>query len=569
MNYATYCPEDDRIRLYVGRVPRDEYEKLRAEGWTSTPKQDCDFVATWTPSREATALSYCDSGEIEDEDQSPEDRAADRAERFSGYRDKRLDEACGHADRYESVPSAHGYQSQAKADRMAARHDRIGGKAVSQWDKAEYWQQRTAGVISHALYVSSPAVRMGRIKTIEADLRKELKWLEEYRAKHARWTATAAEQDAEKAHKMAYHMANCYDHSYDYQHPRPESMPSHMRERGTSLYSLLTLEVDPITGHEAAAMWLAVHSEPKESTQYSRHLELRLAYERQMLEAQGGRAGMLEMEVGGWIGSHQIRKVNKSNASGRVVSVGVMAPTSANFDPKGKAYGPDYPRPMVLRMVKVERLATGAYRAPTEEDKQALKAVIEAEKAEAPEKEVCPLINPTDEDAQKLQDLWNAKLGDSPSEVLRLTQAQYSANSKGTYARAGTEVICETGHPHATKWGQKITRKDVFKVRLASSGNFAGAKRVVIITDKPQKPLPWKALEAAKASCPSAEKLRPLIPQIKEELRKSWSERQESQLFCDAEYVGWLRIQSVSQVSLTEAGIAAFAEFEKSQGVLA
>ena len=35
---ATYSPEDDKLRLYVGRVPRDEYLALRAEGWTSTPK---------------------------------------------------------------------------------------------------------------------------------------------------------------------------------------------------------------------------------------------------------------------------------------------------------------------------------------------------------------------------------------------------------------------------------------------------------------------------------------------------------------------------------------------------
>ena len=57
---ATYCPEDDKLRLYVGRVPREEFLQLRAEGWTSTPKQECDFVAVWTVSREDTALFYSD-----------------------------------------------------------------------------------------------------------------------------------------------------------------------------------------------------------------------------------------------------------------------------------------------------------------------------------------------------------------------------------------------------------------------------------------------------------------------------------------------------------------------------
>ena len=71
-NSATYCPEDNKLRLYVGRVPRDEYEALKAEGWTSTPKQDCDFVAHWTPARRDTCLSY--AGFIDDEDTPPTER---------------------------------------------------------------------------------------------------------------------------------------------------------------------------------------------------------------------------------------------------------------------------------------------------------------------------------------------------------------------------------------------------------------------------------------------------------------------------------------------------------------
>lgn len=504
-SYSSYCPEDDRLRLYVGRVPREEYLALKAEGWTSTPKQDCDFVAVWTPKREATALKYGD-GVIEDEDQSPEDRAADRAERFSGYRDKRLDEAIGHADRYESGPSAHGYQSQAKADRMAARHDRIGGRAVSQWDKAEYWQQRTAGVISHALYVSSPAVRMGRIKTIEADLRKELKWLEEYRAKHARWTATAAEQDAEKAHKMAYHMANCYDHSYDYQHPRPESMPSHMRERGTSLYSLLTLEVDPITGHEAAAMWLAVHSEPKESTQYSRHLELRLAYERQMLEAQGGRLASAEIEVGGKLGGKLIMKVNKSATTSRVTSVSVIGPKVTGWTYRAQnILGTEY----ALHQFATERMAPGSYVAPTPESLAELEAIKAQQKAAAPVKDACPLINPTEADAQRLLDKWNAEglakfqegkrsgrcYGEfEPAKLTKISQKTYSEVSKGAYARAETLGLA-AGGVLASRF-RKSTGKDVCKIRTTYGGSGAYTpKSIIILTDKPGKPLPASVWE--------------------------------------------------------------------------
>lgn len=52
---ATYCPEDNKLRLYCGRVPRDDYVALRSLGFQSTPKQDCDFVAVWTPYREDAA----------------------------------------------------------------------------------------------------------------------------------------------------------------------------------------------------------------------------------------------------------------------------------------------------------------------------------------------------------------------------------------------------------------------------------------------------------------------------------------------------------------------------------
>src|SRR5690606_39283476 len=64
----------------------------------------------WTPQREDTALSY--AGEILDEDELPQDRAADRAERFAGYRDKRTAEAIAQAERYEEAPRSEEHTSE-------------------------------------------------------------------------------------------------------------------------------------------------------------------------------------------------------------------------------------------------------------------------------------------------------------------------------------------------------------------------------------------------------------------------------------------------------------------------
>lgn len=168
---ATYSPQDNKVRLFFAyRIDRTEWDRLREAGFSWTMKQASDMVAIWSPEREDIALELC--GDIGDEDQPREERSADRAERFEGYGDKREGEAVALADRYDSGPRVHGNQSAARAERSAARHDRIGGRAVSQWSKAEYWQQRTAGVIAHALYLEEPGVRHRRIKGLEADLRR-------------------------------------------------------------------------------------------------------------------------------------------------------------------------------------------------------------------------------------------------------------------------------------------------------------------------------------------------------------------------------------------------------------
>lgn len=157
---SSYCPEDNKIRLYVGRVPREEYDALRAEGWTATPKQGCDFAAVWTPDRRDTALDY--AGIIEDEDQGPDERACDRAERFAVYREKRSGEAIGHADRYDERPSAHGFQSQARAERAShcASHMRRYGR-----DYADQFKLASVTRITQAQYSANSKGSYARAET--------------------------------------------------------------------------------------------------------------------------------------------------------------------------------------------------------------------------------------------------------------------------------------------------------------------------------------------------------------------------------------------------------------------
>lgn len=513
---ATYEPESNRLRLYIGRVPREEYLKLTAEGWKALHKQreagGGDFVALWTPTRRDTALAYS-GGVIDDEDMSMAERAADRAERFAGYRGKRIEDATGHADRFDAGPHAHGFQSQARAERSAARHDRIAGRAVDAWDKAEYWQSRTAGVISHALHISSPEVRMGRIKELESEIRKCEKARDENEAIRKTWQAIAGMTDAEAQTKQAQRFAGAISCGYNYTHPRHP-------ERTASLWSLMDQAADPITGAEAAAIYLAAHPTPTSEGSWLTHYRLRLAYENQMLEAQGGRAGVVEMVAGGFIqytGRRarasvwvRIQKVNKSPASGRVTSVMVKA--------TGDRWG-NISEGFHLAQIDVERMAPECYRAPTAEELAAFEAETKAAKkaAKTAKPVAAPLVNPTDADAERLQAAWNEKAKAQflehnphyrdnpdyfqPSKVVRITQATYSVNSAGSYARASVADIagdCELAVKAGYYVGGDARRRQervgpcVVKVRTTyGNGNTTNkADSVIIITDKPQKGLP-------------------------------------------------------------------------------
>jgi hypothetical protein len=571
--YATYSPEDNKLRLYVGRVPREEFLKLRAEGWTTLHKQreagGGDFAAVWTPQRRATALQYSDI--IFDEDMGPEERAADRAERFGEYRDKRTEEATGTADRYEAGPAAHGYQSEARAIRAVERHNRIADNAVDAWSKAEYWQRRTAGVISHALHLSSPGVRMGRIKTIEAELRKERAEIEERQRNWRNWCKLRDIADPEKQTKAILQYVGSVHQWGHYLHPRAAAQSrEHRRTTEQDIYSLMTGE-DPITGAEACALFFSDHSEPASENTWTQHHTLRLRYENQMLEAQGGRLEQFEVLPGGKLGNKLIIKVSKSAVTGRATSCDIIGPKVSGWAYKvSNLPGTD----LAAYKFDLERLAPGAYTAPTPESLKELEEVRAKIKAGAKKTkgDPCPLINPTDEDAARLQKVWNEAEGDPArhSEPVRMTQEQYSARSGTAYASCSTVVICETGCEHRRRYGRALTRSNIFKVRKTgpdhSKSTMYGADRVIIITDKPQKPIPWDAIAEAAEAAPSLAKLLPRLGELEQAMIGNMRGADKSQLIEDADYVGLVNAEC-SQAQWTEKGMKALNAWHDSNTV--
>lgn len=531
-------------------MPRAEYDALRAEGWTTTPKQSeagqGEFAATWTPEREDTATSY--AGIVGDEDAGPGERAADRAERFRGYLGTHMEEATGQADRYEGTDPAHGFQNAERAERAAGRHDRLAARAINLWEKAEHWEQRTRGVISHALYVSAPGVRMGRIKKLEADLRNSEKDAAEYAAEFARWKKTEAIPDADKRAKLVYFLANTSHARFNYPHPRPEECDNQ------HIWSLLHLEKGAISADEALRLWFSKNADPADredstAARWHRHFVNRLAYERQMLEAQGGRLEQTDIEPGGQIGGKLILKVSKSNATGRVTSCACLGPKVGEgwhykvYNIPGTEWA-EY-------TVKTERLKPEAYTPPTAEtlaELAEIKARIKTAREETTPK-APPTINPTKAEAEKLQAIWNTEANKE------MTQAEYSAASKGTYCKAEIVGIQPGGqifHPYHTLTAQLDS---VAKVRKYS-------RQVIILTDKPQKAFPSEVFNDPRPAI--KRRVLSRLPELVKICGRGWRDEKwnaaDRELFEEAQLVGLAYSNSMTQFGLTAEGFAAAKE---------
>lgn len=176
---ATYSPDDNKLRLsFVSRLPREDYDRLRAAGFAWAPKQELFVAPMWTPEREDIALEF--AGEIDDEDTSLVERAEARAERFENLAEKRAEEGARARDAVSAIadgiplgqPILVGHHSERHARRDAERIENGMRKAISAFETAGYWAGRAKGAIRAAKYKERPDVRARRIKRIEADARK-------------------------------------------------------------------------------------------------------------------------------------------------------------------------------------------------------------------------------------------------------------------------------------------------------------------------------------------------------------------------------------------------------------
>ena len=317
MMTATYSPEDNKLRLYASsRLDAELYARVKTAGFKWAPRQDLFVAPIWTPGREDLLLELC--GEIDDEDTNLVDRAEERSERFADYSASRTEDA----DRAQKAvaaiadgipfgqPILIGHHSERRHRKDIERIDNGMRRAVKMWDTAKYWTDRAEAAVRHAKYKERPDVRARRIKTLEADKRKQERRIAESQKFLKMW------QREGLTRALALAISN-QDHITV--HYTKEKYPASTYEGANTLWSGLDKEL--INEQQAAVIAIRVHERSIAFVQrWLTHYENRIAYERAMLAEGGGTiADKTGPEKGGacrcWAspceGWSYIQKVNK------------------------------------------------------------------------------------------------------------------------------------------------------------------------------------------------------------------------------------------------------------------
>lgn len=475
---ATYSAEDNKLRLYPAhRLDAEIYQLVRAAGFKWAPKQRLFVAPKWTPEREDLCIEL--AGEITAEQTTLVERAQDKAARLDALAEKRAtqsnsfyDAACRISQRFEfGQPILVGHHSERKARKDQQRMHEAMDKAVKAHKAVSYWHYRAEGVEHFANMKGSARTRARRIKTLLAALRNWQRDINHSKLCIKLWQKIDAIDDPEKRTEAVKYYAGA----------RLATGATAPHLRGESLWSML--EAETITPDTVVQKCLAFHAYQAESAYTLRwiaHILNRLAFERAELGDVGRYAGELTKVIlqafAREQGAHKPEATQDGKdwtlASGVDLPAHISESDSLTLDAEGwrdlmQASGYEVPAP------KPRRKSTASS---------------------------VPLINPTIEEAEKLQALWNVKAQErggattlgcvKGAEVRPVTQAYFSAHSKGSYSSFNTIELDINGHKIWSTYQGK-TADPVCRVRVGpGGGSVYSPEALVVIEDKPQKALP-------------------------------------------------------------------------------
>lgn len=481
---ATYSPEDDKIRIYLQyRIPADEYKKITDLGFRNAPKQGCQF-AIWSPQREDFALAL--AGNIEPEGMSLAERAAIKADRLENLAYKNIGKANAFHKAANAIserfafgqPILVGHHSERRARKDKERMGNAMRHACRCADAVNYWNYRATSVERHANAKNSESTRTNRIRGLLAELRKMQRNINDSYLAIRRWEMIERMQGKDS-----------FEAAVKYYSGMPDASPY---INDCSAWSLL--EDGKISAEEVMRVSLDHHRQAvsyEMRFRWIEHLLNRLAYER----AEQGEVELYEGELTPVILQAFLREFGADTPKSERTGAGYKAVSLVPF-------------PLHI----CENLSTEIVLSESEwrEKMQACGYVVPEKKqrrANSSDKASIPLINPTKEDAERLQALWNRNMEKAAegktgikaktNTVSEFTQQVYSYNSKGNYSPFETVELDASGKEITQRWqGGKLIKsgEPVCRIRISTiNGEFYKPHSVIVITDKSAKaiPLDW------------------------------------------------------------------------------
>lgn len=480
---ATYSPEDNKLRLYASRrLDAETYARVKEAGFVWAPKQELFVAPKWTPAREDLALEL--AGEIEAEEMTLAERAAIKAERMDALAHKRAAQSNAFARRADELSQAFhmgqpilvGHHSERKARKTQERMHSAMDASNKAHKSANYWLYRAEGVECFANMKNAPRVRANRIKTLLAELRDLQRGINDAHKALAIWEKLTS--DDQIRHALG-------------------NMSSDLTLAGYGLYSSVCTQ-GTVTPADARAQCIrAAETRINGPTRrrWIEHVLNRLAFERSMLGDVARFDGDLTPVI--------LQAFAREH--------GAEKPKATPTDPGFFQLESPVPLPLHLASASYLELSDEEWR----DLMQATGYEVPAPKPRRASNKPAPvpLFNLTEEQAEQLQRIWNARancrtIGGrryifKAREVCAVSQATYSANSKGDYSALSTIEIDAEGRRVVMQWErmeQKRSAEPVARVRIKRvGGEMYGPDAVCRITDKSATPLPidLDAIEAA------------------------------------------------------------------------
>lgn len=470
---ATYSPEDNKIRLYASsRLDAETYARVKDAGFKWAPKQELFVAPKWTPAREDLAIEL--AGEIEAEEMTLAERAEIKAERLENLAHKRHREAevnSRYADElsqafYMGQPILVGHHSERKARKTQERMHSAQSKAVKAEKAANYWLYRATGVECFANMKNDPRTRANRIKTLLAELR-----------------------DLQRDVNRAYKALEIWSKLTTDEQIRHALGWMDSRETMSGWETLSKVDKGELAPADARLKCIANAESVINGSNRKRwidHILNRLAFERSMLGDVPRFTGELTpVIIQAFAREHGAEKPKCTIADEGFYLLESPVPLPAHISDNSwlELNGDEWR----------DVMQACGYTVPNPKPRR-----VSSKPAPV------ALVNPTPEQAEQLQRIWNLHMRAAcqgqlyvtakENEVKAITQAAYSHNSKGTYSKYEAVEIGADGRRIEWKW-QRMERVlsgvPVARIRIYSGGYETHKPRAVVhISDKPSKMLP-------------------------------------------------------------------------------